>query len=87
MAFIKGQTVKDKIAERPLKLEEALDIGIQDSPGPESGTPERDRSPRHQTRQPNADRGRPSQGHGLWIGTVGHVIVFNERSLRRILRS
>ena len=29
MAFIEGRTVKDKIEERPLKLEEALDITIQ----------------------------------------------------------
>ena len=33
MAFIEGQTVKDKIAERPLKLEEALDITIQTAQG------------------------------------------------------
>ena len=33
MAFIEGQTVKDKIAERPLKLEEALDIAIQTARG------------------------------------------------------
>ena len=33
MAFIEGQTVKDKIAERPLKLEEALDITIQTARG------------------------------------------------------
>ena len=33
MAVIEGQTVKDKIAERPLKLEEALDIAIQTAQG------------------------------------------------------
>ncbi len=33
MAFIEGQTVKDKIAERPLKLEDALDIAIQTAQG------------------------------------------------------
>ena len=33
MAFIDGPTVKDKIAERPLKLEEALDITIQTAHG------------------------------------------------------
>ena len=33
MAFIEGQTVKNKIAERPLKLEEALDIAIQTATG------------------------------------------------------
>ncbi len=33
MAYIEGQTVKDKIAERPLKLEEALDIAIQTAQG------------------------------------------------------
>ena len=33
MAFLEGQTVKDKIAERPLKLEEALDIAIQTAQG------------------------------------------------------
>ncbi len=33
MAYIEGQTVKDKIAERPLKLEEALDIAIQTAEG------------------------------------------------------
>ena len=33
MAFIEGPTVKDKIAERPLKLEEALDIAIQTAHG------------------------------------------------------
>ncbi len=29
MAYIEGQTVKDKIGERPLKLDEALDIAAQ----------------------------------------------------------
>ena len=33
MAFLEGQTVKDKIGERPLKLEEALDIAIQTAQG------------------------------------------------------
>ena len=33
MAYIEGQTVKDKIAERPLKLNEALDIAIQTAQG------------------------------------------------------
>src|SRR5687767_11711616 len=33
MAFIDGQTVKEKIAERPLKLDEALDIAIQAGEG------------------------------------------------------
>ena len=33
MAFLEGQTLKDKIAERPLKLEEALDIAIQTAQG------------------------------------------------------
>ncbi len=33
MACIEGQSVKDKIAERPLKLEEALDIAIQTAQG------------------------------------------------------
>ena len=33
MAFIEGQTVKNKIAERPLKLDEALDIAIQTATG------------------------------------------------------
>ena len=33
MAYLEGQTLKDKIAERPLKLEEALDIAIQTAQG------------------------------------------------------
>ena len=33
MAYLEGQTVKDKIAERPLKLDEALDIAIQIAQG------------------------------------------------------
>ena len=33
MAFIEGQTVKEKIADRPLKLDEALDIAIQTAAG------------------------------------------------------
>ncbi len=33
MAYIEGQTVRDKIAERPLKLNEALDIAIQTAQG------------------------------------------------------
>ena len=33
MAFLEGQSVKDKIAERPLKLEQALDIAIQTGQG------------------------------------------------------
>ena len=33
MAYLEGRTVKDKIAERPLKLDEALYIGIQIAEG------------------------------------------------------
>ena len=33
MAFIEGQSVKDKLKERPLKLEEALDITVQTAQG------------------------------------------------------
>jgi serine/threonine-protein kinase len=33
MAFIEGQTLKEKIAQRPLKLDEALDIAIQAGEG------------------------------------------------------
>ena len=33
MAYLEGQTVKQKVAERPLKLEEALDIAIQTAQG------------------------------------------------------
>ena len=36
MAFLEGQTIKDKIAERPLKVEEALDIAIQTAQGLEA---------------------------------------------------
>ena len=43
MAYLEGQTLKDKIAECPLKLEEALDIAIQTAQGLKAA-PERDRS-------------------------------------------
>jgi serine/threonine protein kinase/WD40 repeat protein len=33
MAFLEGHTVKDKVAERPLKLAEALDIAVQTAQG------------------------------------------------------
>ena len=33
MAFLEGQTVKDELKERPLKLEEALDIAVQTAAG------------------------------------------------------
>ena len=33
MAYLEGQTLKDKIAERPLKLDEALDIAVQIAQG------------------------------------------------------
>ena len=33
MAFVEGQTVKDKIAERPLKLDEVIDIASQTAEG------------------------------------------------------
>ena len=33
MAFLEGHTVKDKVKERPLKLDEALDIAIQTAQG------------------------------------------------------
>ena len=33
MAYVEGQSVKQKIQERPLKLEEALDIAIQSAQG------------------------------------------------------
>ena len=33
MAYLEGQTLKDKIAERPLKLDEALDIAVQTAQG------------------------------------------------------
>jgi serine/threonine-protein kinase len=33
MAFLEGHTVKDKVTERPLKLDEALDIAVQTAQG------------------------------------------------------
>ena len=33
MAYLEGRTVKDKVAERPLKLDEALDITVQTAQG------------------------------------------------------
>ena len=33
MAYLEGQTVKDKVKERPLKLDEAIDIAIQTAQG------------------------------------------------------
>ena len=33
MAYVEGQTVKEKIAQRPLKLDETLDIAIQTAQG------------------------------------------------------
>ena len=33
MAYLEGHTVKDKVAERPLKLDEALDIAVQTAQG------------------------------------------------------
>ncbi len=33
MAYLEGQTLKDKIAERPLKLDQALDIAVQTAQG------------------------------------------------------
>jgi Tol biopolymer transport system component/predicted Ser/Thr protein kinase len=33
MAYLEGQTVKDKVAERPLKLDQALDIAVQTAQG------------------------------------------------------
>ncbi len=33
MAYLEGHTVKDKIAERPLKLDQALDIAVQTTQG------------------------------------------------------
>ena len=33
MAYLEGQTVRDKVRERPLKLEEALDVAIQAAQG------------------------------------------------------
>ena len=33
MAYLEGQTLKDKIAERPLKLDEVLDIALQTAHG------------------------------------------------------
>ncbi len=37
MAYLEGQTVKDKIAERPLKLDEALDIAVPNRTGSSGG--------------------------------------------------
>ena len=33
MAYLEGQTLKDKIAERPLKLDQALDVAVQTAQG------------------------------------------------------
>ena len=33
MAFLEGQTLKNKIAERPLKLDEVLDVAVQTAQG------------------------------------------------------
>ena len=33
MAYLEGQTVRDKVGERPLKLDQALDIAVQTAQG------------------------------------------------------
>ena len=68
MAYLEGQTVKEKIKSRPLKLQDALDIAIQAAHGLRRRPREGDRPPRHQERQPDgyACRGRSKSWTLAW---------------------
>ncbi len=80
MAFLEGRTVKAKLTERPLKLDEALDIAIQTTRGLQAAHQKRRGSPRHQGRQLDANAPRPSQDHGFRAGaTCGALTAHQDR--------
>ena len=68
MEFVEGQNVTDKVRQRPLPLDEALDIAIQAARGLQTAHEKGHRSPRYQERQLDGDSPRPSQGDGFWVG-------------------
>ena len=68
MAFIEGPSLKEKIEERPLKLEEALDVATQTARGLQAahnkGVVHRD----IKSANINDHGQRPNQNHGFWSG-------------------
>ena len=71
MELLEGETLKHRIAGRPFKVDQLLDIAIQISDGARRGTFQRDRTSRHQAgkylhhaaRAGQDPRFRPGQTH------------------------
>ena len=80
MTYLEGRTVKDKIAERPLKLDEALDIAIQIAQGLKAAHEKEIIPPRHQSRQSDADQRRANQDYGLRPRSTGRRIEAHQNA-------
>ena len=83
MAFIDGPTLRDRIAQGPLAIDEAVAIARDVAAGLAAAHARRRRAPGRQTRQRDARRAEEREDHGLRPGTHGGREPIHEDRRRR----
>ena len=71
MEHVEGETLRQRLADAPLRLREALDIAVQVASALSARARRRHRAPRSQARKRDAPARRLRQGVGLRPGEAG----------------
>ena len=72
MELLEGQTLKHRIAGKPIAIAELLEIGIQIADGLEAAHCQRHRASRYQAREYFSGHARFGQDTRFWFGQAGH---------------
>ena len=70
MEYVEGELLSSRVAKGPLAIREVVEIGLQVTDALDEAHSARDRAPRRQEREPDADRARAGQGARLRAGQV-----------------
>ena len=71
MAYYEGETLKERIARGPLKLDDAVDIATQVGQGTRRSARRWHRASGYQAGQPARHQDGRGQDPGLWVGQAG----------------